>query len=927
MHKVILETKKNWSNWQLAGLLIFSFLTILLPLTLVYADTSNGPVTVNAQVTDSGGGGCRGAGCGGGGECTGGRILSGTSCVCPAGQTWNGTICQSTTTSSTPVIISSLTVNGTVGTAFSYQITATNNPTSFDATGLPAGLIVNTANGLISGNPTAAGSFSVNISARNSSGAGRATLGLTIRGSVGPVITSPLTANGTVRTAFSYQIIATNNPTSFGATGLPPGLAINTTNGLISGTPTVIGTSSITLRASNSTGTGTANLSLQIYDLSSTPPVCLPNSQSVHTSDLVSFTARAGNGIFSWYAPGGNPASGSGLSFRTTYSLIGSNSVTLTSGGINGTCTVVVTASLSQSSPPASGQTNIISTQSPSGIELHYDDVLVFGAHNSIPFSFAAGKITDLVGDELSFIIKADKLAPQKLVALDLVFDGNRRPFSFATSSREYTVNLLVPAVGTHPAQIEARWYESSAKVLPFTLESAGYGLVIADGTDSLLSGVSVTLYNVDAGEQIWPAHLYNQKNEQVTTAVGAYGFVVPNGHYKLVAKLAGYHDRSTPPFAVVNHIVNERLYLIARAPELSEVIVPQAPIAKQISSATKFIGNKTREYRQVAVQSIVDSVQIIDSIAHEPQVQAVAKRYVTPAAISVAVAAVAPSFWSILLPLLRYLFLQPLLIIGKRKRQGWGQVYDSFTKRPIDLAIVRLIDAKAGRVVQTRVTDAHGRYLFIVEPGEYTIHADKPGSTFPSSLLSQVKSDGRLLDIYHGETIVVTQEGAALTPNIPLDPSVVAGTPRRVVWQKRGRIIQQIISLTGIFTTVAAFYSAPGWYTGSFLTGHIFMYGLFLRYATPTKPKGWGVVYDASDKSPIGQVIARLFVKQYDKLVDMQVTDRKGRYAFLVGPNDYYVTFEKEGYQKYQSPEIDLRGRDVDNIFVKEDAALNRAD
>ena len=56
-----------------------------------------------------------------------------------------------------------------------------------------------------------------------------------------PAITSPLTASGTVGVAFSYQITASNNPTSFNATGLPAGLSVNTTTGLISGTPTAAG--------------------------------------------------------------------------------------------------------------------------------------------------------------------------------------------------------------------------------------------------------------------------------------------------------------------------------------------------------------------------------------------------------------------------------------------------------------------------------------------------------------------------------------------------------------------------------------------------------------------------------------------------------------------------------------------------------------
>ena len=64
-----------------------------------------------------------------------------------------------------------------------------------------------------------------------------------------PVITSKATASGTVGIAFSYQITATNTPTSYSATGLPTGLTINSRTGLISGTPTAAGTSTVTIAA------------------------------------------------------------------------------------------------------------------------------------------------------------------------------------------------------------------------------------------------------------------------------------------------------------------------------------------------------------------------------------------------------------------------------------------------------------------------------------------------------------------------------------------------------------------------------------------------------------------------------------------------------------------------------------------------------
>ena len=80
-----------------------------------------------------------------------------------------------------------------------------------------------------------------------------------------PVITSVLNSTGTIGTAFSYQIAATNSPTSFNATGLPAGLSVSTVTGLISGTPTTSGTSSVSISAANASGTGSASLALRVY--------------------------------------------------------------------------------------------------------------------------------------------------------------------------------------------------------------------------------------------------------------------------------------------------------------------------------------------------------------------------------------------------------------------------------------------------------------------------------------------------------------------------------------------------------------------------------------------------------------------------------------------------------------------------------------
>ncbi|OGR47500.1 MAG: hypothetical protein A2X40_00025 [Elusimicrobia bacterium GWC2_65_9] len=81
---------------------------------------------------------------------------------------------------------------------------------------------------------------------------------------IGPSIISVGAASGTTGTAFSYQITATNNPTSFSAAGLPAGLSVNAV-GVISGTPTSIGTFNVTISAVNSSGTGSSTLTLIVY--------------------------------------------------------------------------------------------------------------------------------------------------------------------------------------------------------------------------------------------------------------------------------------------------------------------------------------------------------------------------------------------------------------------------------------------------------------------------------------------------------------------------------------------------------------------------------------------------------------------------------------------------------------------------------------
>ena len=86
-----------------------------------------------------------------------------------------------------------------------------------------------------------------------------------------PVISSATTVIAVPGHPFSYQISASNNPTSFGATNLPNGFTIDHTTGILSGTPATTGVFPIVIAANNAAGSGQADLFLLVSKLSETP--------------------------------------------------------------------------------------------------------------------------------------------------------------------------------------------------------------------------------------------------------------------------------------------------------------------------------------------------------------------------------------------------------------------------------------------------------------------------------------------------------------------------------------------------------------------------------------------------------------------------------------------------------------------------------
>ncbi len=232
-----------------------------------------------------------------------------------------------------PVISSSAFASGWVGAPFSYfastnyNATTANATTTYGAANLPPGLSINTVTGLISGSPTAGGTYTSSISATVGNQTGTATVTMVISAAAAPVTAPSLSGSagavGFVGVPFNYLSTAVGAST-LNASQIPGGLSLSTSAGTaqglpavygsMTGVPTTAGIYTVPITATNSTGSTSAVLTITIVSPQSALPIITsqPGNQTVSPGSNATFAVTA-TGIpsptFQW-ACNGNALSG-----------------------------------------------------------------------------------------------------------------------------------------------------------------------------------------------------------------------------------------------------------------------------------------------------------------------------------------------------------------------------------------------------------------------------------------------------------------------------------------------------------------------------------------------------------------------------------------------------------------------------------------
>ena len=182
-----------------------------------------------------------------------------------------------------PVITTAALADGVAGVSYSQALAADGTAPitwSLVSGALPGGLSLNTSTGVISGTPTAAGTYPFTVQATNNVGNDTQALNITV--SAPPFITTTSLPGGAVGVPYSQTLVSDGTTPitwSLDAGTLPDGLTLATDTGVISGIPTLPNMYTFTVKAANAAGNNTRFLFIAIGILPSINNSSLPDGK------------------------------------------------------------------------------------------------------------------------------------------------------------------------------------------------------------------------------------------------------------------------------------------------------------------------------------------------------------------------------------------------------------------------------------------------------------------------------------------------------------------------------------------------------------------------------------------------------------------------------------------------------------------------
>lgn len=262
---------------------------------------------------------------------------------------------------------------------------------------------------------------------------------------------------------------------------------------------------------------------------------------------------------------------------------------------------------------------------------------------------------------------------------------------------------------------------------------------------------------------------------------------------------------------------------------------------------------------------------------------------------------------------------------LSKKKRQSWGVVYDTTTKKPLGRVVLRLIDSSK-KVVDAEVSAANGTFRLTPKEGRFTITATLAGYTFPSALITS-DTDGGYSNIYRGQEFTVSDISQGILLSIPMDVAAISEKERRLITRRDKT--RQIIEGGSNIAMFAGF--AYGAYT-AYIYPHVYNYLILGAYLAimmgklilmlPKKSVGR---VTAGDGSPVGGMELGLFDTEFKNILYRTFTNEQGEYSFVVPNTAYNLKVMDARYKISRGGDlltdiaIEPKGKDVVRVIIED--------
>ncbi|WP_158225402.1 putative Ig domain-containing protein [Rhizobium sp. 11515TR] len=500
-----------------------------------------------------------------------------------------------------------------IGAAYSQTFSASGGIGSYSYTltagALPAGLTLSSA-GILSGTPTAGGTFNITITATDSATfIGSRSYSLVVGSSTIAIAPTTLPA-ATVAAAYNQTITASGgtSPYSYAITAgtLPAGLTLSS-GGVLSGTPTASGTFNVTITATDgSTGAGpftgsrayslavnvqppiAGNVAATVAANSSANPITLAITGGAPTSVTVATGANHGTAT----------ASGTSITYTPTPGYSGSDSFTYTATNASGT-SASATVSMTITAPnltfsPSGGAL-------PAGVVSTAYNQTVTASGGTSPYGYS---VSGTLPAGLSLNHATGAITGTPTTAGSYSFSISATDANNATSSAAYTIAVAPPAATFA--------FSPSGGALPPAMAGEGYSQQITAtggaGTKiySLASGTlpNGLVLNISTGQLTGPLATGTQgdysfaiqvRDSNGSTGTVAFTLKVIQRTISVADQVVNVPEGSTPPDVYLNRGATGGPFTSAdlafvTPPNAGTVTIIQGQLA-QAGSATAPVG------------------------------------------------------------------------------------------------------------------------------------------------------------------------------------------------------------------------------------------------------------------------------------------------------------------------------------------------